>query len=497
MLKRFIQNHPLLFCLTIAIILRFFAVIFSRGYMAHDDHFENVRMAYLWFSGDMFKADGTLTWIGAPAGGISRSTFYPLLLFLMMKVFAIFGVVDLNLFMYFNRGLHAILSLLVVVLGFKYVKMQADRKAATICGLLLAGHFLMPFMSVRNLIEVVSGEILLPSLFLSYLALKKNEDIYHLYAGLLMGLAWMIRPQVLFAMLPIPFIILFVQKRFRPLLLYLSSFSVIVLAQGVLDTFTVGKFLGSQINYVIGNWKHPHDISQPVYQFLLLALGVFIPPFSIVFLGSIFHKKVIGNNLVLSSATLSFFVIHSLINNKQERFLLPIFPELVILGVLGLFYLYQKKGWYFKKDGLRKTLWGVFAVFNILLLIPTTLNYSHKDRVEPLVFLSRQKDVRGIVFDCTEKDIFIPYCYLGTSKPFFRITEWEELEKIAETENPNYVVIFSDNALEKHLVNLERYLGKVEIIKYVNASLVDQTLHFLNPKHNKTKGAWVGKRVVR
>lgn len=464
--------------------------------MAHDDHFENVRMAYLWFSGDMFKANGTLTWIGAPAGGISRSTFYPLLLFLMMKFFSVFGVVDLNLFMYFNRGLHAIFSLVLIVFGFKYVEMQADKKTATICGLLLAGHFLMPFMSVRNLIEMVSGEILLPSLFLSYLALKKNKDSYHFYAGLLMGLAWMVRPQVFFAMLPIPFVILFTEKKFKPLFLYISSFCVIVLAQGILDVFTVGKFLGSQIDYVIGNWKHPYDINRPIYQFLLLALGIFIPPFSIVFLGSVFQKKVIKNNLVLFSATLSFFIIHSLIKNKQERFLLPIFPELVILGVLGLFYLYQKEGWYFKKQGLRKTLWGFFIVCNVLLLIPTTLNYSHKDRIEPLVFLSKQQDVKGIVFDCTEKDIFIPYCYLGLNRPpVFKITKWEELQKTTQTENPNYVVIFSEDKLDEHLANLEKYMGEVKVIKYVKASLVDQTLHFLNPKHNKTNQAWVGKKT--
>ncbi len=495
MLKKFIQNHPLLFCLTIAITLRFFAVIFSKGYMAHDDHFETVRMAYLWFSGDMFRSDGTLTWIGAPASGISRSTFYPLLLFWGMKFFSIFGGSNLNSFMYFNRALHALFSLVLVTFGFKYVQMESDKKTATICGLILAGHFLFPFLSVRNLIEMVSSELLLPSLFLSHLGLKQNKDVYHFYAGLLMGLAWVIRPHVLVAMLPIPFLILLVKRKLQPLLFYLFSFSIIVMAQGILDIFTVGRFLGSQIDYVMGNFSQPPCISGPIYQYLLLSLGVFIPPFSLVFLGSIFQKDLIRNNLIVFSATMSFLVIHSLVPAKQERFLLPIFPELVILGCLGLFYLCQSRAWYLKKGGLRRSLLGFSIAVSVLLLIPTTLNYSHRDRVEPLVFLSRQKDVKGVIFDCTEKDIFIPDSYLGPKRPsYFQITKWKQLGAIPQKEHPNYAVIFSEGGLEEHILNLEKQMRGVAVIKHIHASLIDRALHLLNPKHNQTDQAWILKQ---
>ena len=135
-------------------------------------------------------------------------------------------------------------------------------------------------------------------------------------------------------------------------------------------------------------------------------------------------------------------------------------------------------------------------MINILLLIPTTLNYSHKDRVEPLVFLSKQEDLKGVIFDCTEKDIFIPYSYLGFERPdVFKITNWEQLENLKNKGDFNYVVIFSEDKLEEHLENLKEYIGEVKVIKHINASLIDQTLHFLNPKHNKTEQVWVGRRV--
>ena len=110
------------------------------------------------------------------------------------------------------------------------------------------------------------------------------------------------------------------------------------------------------------------------------------------------------------------------------------------------------------------------------------------------MFLSKQKDVKGIVFDCTEKDIFILDSYSGfTPPPAFKINHWEELGKIMQTDHPNYVVIFSESKLEEHLSTLAKYVGEAKVIKHINASLVDQVLHFLNPKRNRTAQSWMVK----
>ncbi len=45
-----IHRHPLVSLLIIAAILRLFAVIFAKGYMASDDHFLVIRVVWNWLN---------------------------------------------------------------------------------------------------------------------------------------------------------------------------------------------------------------------------------------------------------------------------------------------------------------------------------------------------------------------------------------------------------------------------------------------------------------
>ena len=52
------------FWMVIAIALRLLAVVFSQGFMAHDDHFETIEIANSWHQEGMLLPDGTLRWEG-------------------------------------------------------------------------------------------------------------------------------------------------------------------------------------------------------------------------------------------------------------------------------------------------------------------------------------------------------------------------------------------------------------------------------------------------
>ena len=71
-----------------------------------------------------------------------------------------------------------------------------------------------------------------------------------------------------------------------------------IVLQGLIDMQTHGKFLGSFTNYIVGNPGAP-TIPGPWYNCVLLLLGVMIPPFSLLFIGSVFHWRVIRNHIVL------------------------------------------------------------------------------------------------------------------------------------------------------------------------------------------------------
>ena len=61
-MKQFITKHPLLFVILIAIALRIPAVFFSKGYMASDDHFETINVAYKWLQTGLMSEDGLRMW---------------------------------------------------------------------------------------------------------------------------------------------------------------------------------------------------------------------------------------------------------------------------------------------------------------------------------------------------------------------------------------------------------------------------------------------------
>src|SRR5690606_14856051 len=148
-LSRVFRDRPLLGVVVCALLLRLIAGVFSQGYFAHDDHFETVNIAWSCHHDGIFLEDGTWRWAGNPDFGVIRSAVYNLFLLGLMKATALVGVTTLDAHMYFNRLIHALLSLLPVIFGYRYLREETDQRTAAIGGLILAGHFLMPFLAVR------------------------------------------------------------------------------------------------------------------------------------------------------------------------------------------------------------------------------------------------------------------------------------------------------------------------------------------------------------
>src|SRR5439155_23787678 len=122
-----------------------------------------------------------------------------------------------------------------------------------------------------------------------------------------------------------------------------------------------------------------------------------IPPASIPLLAA----AVKGGRQIplLGLATLAFLVSHSLIANKQERFLLPILPVLFVLIVAGLPWLAARVA----HPPLYRGMWWYFWIVNTALLLIVTFSFSKKDRVAPLLYVYRRHDATGgMVVQCNQ-----------------------------------------------------------------------------------------------
>ena len=277
----FFRKHPLAVVIIAAGVLRLFSVVFSQGYMANDDHFETVKIAWTWNHEGMFEPDGTLRWEGKREVGVLRSALYNMFLLGLMKLTSAAGIEHLDVHQYFSRLIHALLSMLPVIFGYLYLRKETDAGTAFAGGLMLGMHFLTPYLAVRNLIEMVSADLLLPALYFAHRSLKDRSDSGALLAALFGGLSLMIRMNVAPALVAVA-VVMAANGKWRKAIVFSVGLTLMIVLQALLDTWTHGLFLGS-VRILLGSLSNPPMVPGPWYRHILLLFGVMIPPFSIAF----------------------------------------------------------------------------------------------------------------------------------------------------------------------------------------------------------------------
>ncbi|HEX2616549.1 MAG TPA: hypothetical protein VHL57_03350, partial [Flavobacteriales bacterium] len=155
-----LQRHPLEWLTCIAFLPRLLAALFSGGYFAQDDHFLVVEAAQSWVDG--FDYNQWLPWNQPdPPVPTGHMMLYPGLHYLLFRLCHAVGLDDPQLKMVLVRLLHALWSLVTVRVGYRIALRLSTPAVAWRCGLFLALLFFMPFLSVRNLVEVVSTPLLM------------------------------------------------------------------------------------------------------------------------------------------------------------------------------------------------------------------------------------------------------------------------------------------------------------------------------------------------
>ncbi|MDX9858384.1 MAG: glycosyltransferase family 39 protein [candidate division Zixibacteria bacterium] len=499
-MKRFIRSHPLGFILLVAIALRLPAVIFSKGYMASDDQFETVEIAHRWTYGQVFYDDGIRMWPQRPANEHARFVLYNISLYSVMKLNEAVGINTLDGMMYSIRAIHAGISLLAVWAALQIVLLSTkSRRWAVFGGLAVAGYFLMPFLSVRNLIEMVGGNLWIVAVWLLYRYGDDRSDRSLIGAGVMTGLAWMIRFEIAFAALAIPFILWRLHRSPRPALVYTAAVFAMLLLSGVADAIVVDGFAASTVSHIRQVLTEPPPYQTVWYFYIMVLLGAFIPPFSLLLFGLVGNRKFLREHALLWIPTLVFIVAHTLSISRQERYLIPILPILLVIFVLAIRYHQQANGWLFRHRRMGIALLAGFLTINTVLLGAFTINYGHRGLVEPLVRMQNIEPFPAMVLVSPGRGRLMPFAYGGGIERLYRteVVNWHDLDefsRLPEAHDSSYFVVIhphSDDEREQWLDSLKARLGSLTLVTHVGPSTIDAILHFLNPKHNRTHEAWV------
>lgn len=494
----FSERKKLLFILSIALIFRLIAAVFSAGYAMHDDHFLVVETpsswAYGFDSGSWFPEtqkqemeQGTRKEL-QPQG---HSLFYPGLQYAFFSTMRALGIENPNIQMFFNRFAHALLGVLVVYLSYFLSTMLSTKENARSIAWIAALGWAWPFLSVRNLVEVVSIPFLLGAVILTLKGMKSNAIKLGLSAGFLMALAVSVRYQtvVFFGVLGL---LMLIHKHWRLGIAIFFGFVVsFFLVQGLPDWIIWGYPFAEMLEYFGYNmsdvrFDYAESLGGRTYGVKYFPVMAFltVPIIGAFWLFGFFYqwKKL----HLLFWPSLAFLILHMSYVNTQERFIFPIMHIILILGFLGWKAFREKSNFWLRLTrfwkGLSYFSWGI----NFILLIFLSTYYGKKARVTSAHALYQNETV-DFVFHENTIDGYLPllpwYYAHQWDMQFFNIVHPEQYAPIlnAKKDFVAWIYFQGDEDLEKRVAAAKAYFPNIRHVETFDASFLDKIIKALNP----------------
>ena len=206
--------------------------------------------------------------------------------------------------------------------------------------------------------------------------------------------------------------------------------------------------------------------------------------------------------LIITLPIFIFLMIHSLISNKQERFMLPILPFFIIAGVVGMNELLLNSSFWQKYKKFVKISWIIFWSLSCIVLPFVTVHYSKKSRCEAMYYLNKNKShITGILLNDMNYNgpDMMPLFYLGKwdlgiyemgkSLPFNRFKK--QLDLISDKKYyPQYVLFFGDNDLSARVDTIKKVMPDIVQEKIIYPGLIDRILHNIN-RHNNNQTVYI------
>jgi hypothetical protein len=490
-IKRLWEKHPLVIIVVSALLFRLIATIFSKGFGWHDDHFLVIEPSQSWVEGYDYN-----NWLPQNSGTDSApegpSLFYPGLHYLLFLYLKWRGLADPQYKMYVVRGLHALYSMITVVVGYKIAKHYAKENVAKLVGMLLALYWFMPMLSVRNLVEMVCIPPLMLATWFMIDPARKDKAKTYIWVGILCGLACNIRFQSAFSVAGMGLLILF-SKNWKHLFFFVLSYVCTFIAfQGGIDMAIWGHPFAEFSRYIRYNVDNAYNYGSegPWAKYFLLIGGMLVPPISLFLMFG--YGRSWRKYPVLFLPSFIFFAFHCIFPNKQERFILPIIPFVIVLGCIGWAEFVDSSKYWGKHKKLLKGCWTFFWVLNIIALPVVSTMYTKRNRVESMSYLSHQKDLHGLMIEETIHDDYVQpaHFYIGrfdvhivgvTAKHSLYRAYMEYKDDPRPSIHPNYVVFFGKDDIEKRVAYFKKMFPNTEYKATICPSFIDDLVEFLNP----------------
>lgn len=482
----FIQKYtPLQQLLLMGLSLRLIAVVFSKGFGWHDDHFLIIEASQSWADGFDYNY-----WLPSPddpnRSPQGHPLFYVGLHYYLFKFFNLIGLINPQSKMYLIRLLHALWSLLIIKYGYKITLQYANNKTAWYVGLFLSLFWFMPFMSVRNLVEFVC----VPTILMAIYYLNSKQSKAFVFAGLLLGIAFSMRFQTIFISAGIGFALLIARTSFKNLvLLSLSFFLVLILSQGLVDYIIWKRPFAEFMAYVQYNLDNAGVYgTDNWHMYFDLIFGLLIPPLSFLLFAGYFvsWKK----TAMIFWPVLFYLAFHTYFPNKQERFIMTVLPLMIISGTIGMFSIHETYRHKINAKLFRFSKKFVI-ILNLILLPVLTTSYSKRHRVEAMYYLFQKNDSNNFFVEDSNKenDFLMPPLFYygkwvsvcGINKTYNADSALVYYNKLKPDMKPTYMVFWQAENIQARVDSVKKRFPNLRYEATIEPSLIDKTLYVLNP----------------
>jgi uncharacterized membrane protein YqaE (UPF0057 family) len=280
------------------------------------------------------------------------------------------------------------------------------------------------------------------------------------------------------------------QKKYRQGIIFgVGYFIMVAIIQGGIDYYIWGRPFAELTEYFLYNTENAENyITGEWYNYLVLLLGVFIPPVSVFILVGTFRNW--KKHLIIFLPTLLFFLFHSFFPNKQERFIFTIVPFIIIIGIVGWQQILDSDGFISRQKRFIRFSWIFFWVINTIALIGVSTMYSKKARAEAMTYLSRYDNVTSILLENTNSgssDI-VPKFYLGQWVNVYDINQNFPLDSLPQKAftsemEPRFFLFYRDQNLEQRVDDMKEYFPEMVLETASEPGFVDMIMHWLNPNN--------------
>jgi len=336
------------------------AAFFSKGFHHFDEHFQILEFAAFKL-GRLASTD--LPW---EFHAKMRPALQPFLAFSTHRFLLLLNREDPFLVAFVLRLLTAVLSWLAFVLVLKTFAKEIPKKEYVWITLPLSFFFwLSIYNGVRFSSENWGGIFFALGLCLAYPPFE-NSRARGFLSGVLLGVSFVSRFQMGFMILGLGMWLLALKKeKLSNLITLFLGFCAVLFLEWVLAHWLYGGWPVTFWNYFEQNLLQGRAVQfgiKPWYYYFTVLFLNLIPPFSLLFVVSVFAFFWFFPKHVLSFSLLPFLFFHLAMGHKESRFLFPLlylFPVIVGLGVSVLSR---------KLPLPRGLFWGFGAINGALLL---------------------------------------------------------------------------------------------------------------------------------